>query len=76
LSFITDEPIGIGSGSGPQCLVEDPSYQFIYQANEYDSTVSGRVLEPSTGDLVDLRVVSSYKLEGPATWCLVDGRTG
>ncbi len=73
LSFIAEEPFG--SGSGPQCIVEDPSDQFIYEANEYDSTVSGRVLDPNTGDLDDLRVVSTYTLQGPPTWCVVNGRT-
>jgi hypothetical protein len=73
LSFIADEPFG--SGSGPQCIVEDPSDQFIYEADEYDSTVTGRVVNPETGDLTGLRVASDYKLEGPASWCLVDGRT-
>ncbi len=76
LSFLADEAqIITGSGSGPQCIVEDPSNQFIFEADEYDSTVTGRVLDPNTGDLNDLRVVSDYKLEGPASWCLVDGRT-
>ncbi|MGA2206530.1 MAG: hypothetical protein ABSG10_07340 [Terracidiphilus sp.] len=73
LSFIAEEPFG--SGSGPQCIVEDPSSQFIYEANEYDSTVTGRVIDPNTGDLNSMRVTSTYKLEGPATWCLVNGRT-
>lgn len=73
LSFNSDEPFG--SGSGPQCIVEDPSDQFIYEADEYDSTVTGRVVNPETGDLTGLRVTSDYKLEGPASWCLVDGRT-
>jgi 6-phosphogluconolactonase (cycloisomerase 2 family) len=73
LSFIYEEPFG--SGSGPQCIVEDPSDQFIYEADAYDSTVTGRLVDPNTGDLDDLRVVSDYKLQGPASWCLVDGRT-
>jgi 6-phosphogluconolactonase (cycloisomerase 2 family) len=73
LTFIQDEPSG--SGSGPQCIVEDPSDQFIYEADQYDSTVTGRLLDPNTGDLDDLRVVEDYKLQGPASWCLVDGRT-
>ena len=77
LSFITDEQTAItGSGSGPQCMVEDPSNQFVYEANQYDSTVTGRVLDPNSGDLNGMRVLSTYKLEGPPTWCLVDGRTG
>ena len=75
LSFIAEEPFG--SGSGPQCIVEDPSNQFIYEANEYDSTVTGRLLDPNTGDLNELRSgTGSYPLEGQPTWCLVDGRTG
>jgi 6-phosphogluconolactonase (cycloisomerase 2 family) len=74
LSFIGDEPFL--SGSGPQCIVEDPSNQFIFEANEYDSTVTGRSLDPNTGDLNPMRVTATYKLQGPPTWCLVDGRTG
>ncbi len=74
LSFVAGEPFG--SGSGPQCIVEDPSDQFIYEANLYDSSVTGRVLDPNSGELDDLRVNSTYALKGPATWCFVDGRTG
>jgi hypothetical protein len=73
LSFIADEPFG--SGSGPQCLVEDPSDQFIYSADYNDSSVSGRVVDPNSGVLNNLRVNKTYALQGPATWCLVDGRT-
>src|SRR5580658_7661772 len=73
LSFIAGEPFG--SGSGPQCLVEDPSDQFIYSADFNDSSVTGRVVDPNSGVLNSLRVTSTYALQGPATWCLVDGRT-
>ena len=55
--------------------MEDPSDQFIYEANEYDSTVTGRVLDPNSGELDNMRVTSTYTLQGPATWCLIDGRT-
>jgi 6-phosphogluconolactonase (cycloisomerase 2 family) len=74
LSFVPGEPFG--SGSGPQCIVEDPSGQFIYEANLYDSSITGRVLDPNSGELDNMRVTSTYSLQGPATWCLVDGRTG
>jgi 6-phosphogluconolactonase (cycloisomerase 2 family) len=73
LSFIPGEPYG--SGAGPQCMVEDPSDQFIYQADLYDSSVTGRVVDPNSGALNNLRVASSYALQGPAAWCVVDGRT-
>jgi hypothetical protein len=73
LSFIAGEPFG--SGAGPQCLVEDPSDQFIYSADFNDSSVTGRVVDPNSGVLNNLRVTSTYALQGPATWCLIDGRT-
>jgi hypothetical protein len=73
-SFVDQQPFG--SGAGPQCIVEDPSDQFIYEANEYDSTVTGRSLDPKAGELNDLRVTQTYPLQGPPTWCLIDGRTG
>jgi 6-phosphogluconolactonase (cycloisomerase 2 family) len=73
-TFVAGGPFG--SGSGPQCIVEDPSDQFVYEANLYDSSISGRVLDPNSGELDDMRVTSTYTLQGPATWCLVDGRTG
>jgi DNA-binding beta-propeller fold protein YncE len=73
LEFIPGEPFG--SGGGPQCLVEDPSNQFIYTANFNDSSVTGQVVDPNSGVLTKLRVNSTYALTGPPTWCLVDGRT-
>ncbi|MGA9669024.1 MAG: beta-propeller fold lactonase family protein [Terracidiphilus sp.] len=73
LSFIAGQPFG--SGAGPQCLVEDPSDQFIYSADFNDSSITGRVVDPNSGVLNDLRVTPTYAVEGPATWCVVDGRT-
>ena len=73
LIYMDGEPFG--SGSGPQCIVEDPSNQYIFEANEYDSTVTGRVLDPRSGELDDMRVTSTYSLQGQPSWCLMDGRT-
>jgi 6-phosphogluconolactonase (cycloisomerase 2 family) len=73
LTFIAGEPFG--SGSGPQCIVEDPSDQFIFTANYASSNVTGRVVDPNAGPLDSMRVASSYALQGPANWCLTDGRT-
>jgi len=75
LTFLPDEPFG--TGAGPQCLVEDPSNQFIYTANFDDSSVTGRSIDENTGDLRNLSGSANraYSLTGPATWCLVTGRT-
>jgi 6-phosphogluconolactonase len=73
LSFIAGEPYG--SGSGPQCLVEDPSDQYILSADFNDSEATFRVVDPNSGALNNPRVTSQVTLEGPATWCLINGRT-
>ena len=73
LSFMAHEPFG--SGAGPQCMIEDPSDQFAYEADAYDSSIYGRVVDPNAGQLNNLTVGNTFSLEGPAAWCLVDGRT-
>ncbi len=75
LSFIAGEPFG--SGAGPQCLVEDPSDQFVYSADFNDSSVTGRVVDPNSGALNDMRVTKHVCATGarpPGAW-LTDGRT-
>ncbi|HUB29624.1 MAG TPA: beta-propeller fold lactonase family protein [Terracidiphilus sp.] len=75
LSEISGSPWG--SGAGPQCMLEDPSSQFIYTANFNDSTVTGRVVDQNSGVLDNLpgNANKSYPLSGPAAWCVVTGRT-
>jgi 6-phosphogluconolactonase len=74
-----NNPLTFGTGAGPVCMVEDPSYQFIYTANYDSSTVTGQVINQVNGGLTPLsettNVSSSYALTGPPSWCLVDGRT-
>lgn len=67
-----------GSGSGPVCLVEDPSDQFIYTANFNDSTVSGKSIDQNLGSLRNFTNATAAKgvtLNGPAAYCLINGRT-
>lgn len=66
-----------GTGSGPQCMLEDPSNQYIYTANFNDSTVTGRVIDQNSGVLNNLpgSANKSYSLTGPAAWCIASGRT-
>ena len=65
------------SGSGPQCLLEDPSNQFFYTANFNDSSVTGKSLDQNSGDLRPLngKANTAFKLTGQPAWCLVTGRT-
>jgi 6-phosphogluconolactonase (cycloisomerase 2 family) len=66
-----------GTGAGPQCLVEDPSNQFIYTANFNDSTITGHSIDRNIGELRALNGAANkaYTVPGPATYCVVNGRT-
>ncbi|HTX76588.1 MAG TPA: beta-propeller fold lactonase family protein [Terracidiphilus sp.] len=66
-----------GTGAGPQCLVEDPSNQFIYTANFNSSTVTGLSLDQNSGVLRPLpgKANRAFSLTGPAAYCVVNGRT-
>jgi 6-phosphogluconolactonase (cycloisomerase 2 family) len=79
LSEIPGSPFNAtaGIGAGPQCLLEDPSNQFIFTANFNDSTITGRVIDQNSGVLDNLpgSANKSYALSGPAAWCVATGRT-
>jgi 6-phosphogluconolactonase (cycloisomerase 2 family) len=69
-------PFISGTGAEPQCILEDPSDQYIYTANAGDSTVTGHVLDPNSGVLTSMQgSTGTFSLTGPATWCIVTGRT-
>ena len=74
-----NSPFGsqVGIGAGPQCLIEDPSNQFIYTANFNDSTVTGVSIDQNVGVLNPLpgKANQAYGLPGPAAYCLVNSRT-
>jgi 6-phosphogluconolactonase (cycloisomerase 2 family) len=66
-----------GTGSGPQCMLEDPSNQYIYTVDFNDSAVNGRLIDQNSGVLDNLNgsANKSYPVSGPAAWCITSGRT-
>ena len=70
LTFMSGEPFG--TGSGPMCIVEDPSDQFFYTVDYTAATVTGRSLDQSAGVLNSM---GEWALKGKPTWCVMDGRT-
>lgn len=68
-----------GTGPGPLCILEDPSNQFVYTANYNGSSVTGLSIDQNDGNLTPLsqatKAKDSYAVPGPATWCVVTGRT-
>jgi 6-phosphogluconolactonase (cycloisomerase 2 family) len=73
LAFMAGEPFG--TGSGPRCMLEDPTNQFIYTGNFNDSTVTGSIIDVNAGVLKPLRAGSVFPSAGNTTWCTVSGRT-
>jgi DNA-binding beta-propeller fold protein YncE len=65
--------VPFGSGSSPRCILEDPSNQYIYTANFSDSTVTGAIINSSTGTLTTLRKNTSFGAAGQPTWCTASG---
>ena len=65
--------VTFGSGSEPQCILEDPSNQYLYTANFADSTVTGAVINTTTGTLNTLRRKQSFATTGQPTWCVASG---
>lgn len=63
------------TGSSPQCIIEDPSNQYLYTADHDSNTVTGHVLDPSSGVLTDMRRQSTFSTVTDPTWCVADGHT-
>jgi 6-phosphogluconolactonase (cycloisomerase 2 family) len=63
------------TGSSPQCIIEDPSNQFIFTADHDSSTVTGKVLQPGSGNLTDMRRKTTFPTVGNPTWCVADSHT-
>jgi 6-phosphogluconolactonase len=65
--------VPFGAGSSPRCILEDPSNQYLYTANFADSTVTGAIINSSTGTLSTLRKLTSFAAAGQPTWCTASG---
>ncbi len=62
--------LGTGTISGPVCVFEDPTNQFIYSAGSLDNSITGRKLDPNTGTLRVLNNASTFPTVGTPSWCL------
>ena len=64
------------TGSGPVCMAEDPTNQYLYTSNNVDGTITGKRLDPNTGQLQDLSRGSKFTATGLATCLVVSGSIG
>jgi len=85
ISFFTIDPTSqiltetpgspYGSGSGPDCIVMDPTNQFIYTSDYISSTIVGNLYNNEAGDLAPLNGPTQFSTVGNPTWCAVDSHT-
>ena len=59
-----------GSVSGPVCIFEDATNQYIYVAGALDNRITGRRIDPNTGVLTPLRTDATVPTVGTPSWCL------
>ena len=67
----TSNPYAVGSG--PVCIVEDPSNQYLYITNSVDSTITGKVFDPTRGYLSPLTRGSVFPVAQTPTCLAVSG---
>jgi 6-phosphogluconolactonase (cycloisomerase 2 family) len=63
-------------GAGPVCFAEDPTDQYIYTSNQYDGTVTGKILSNITGQLSPLTRGSKFTAVGLPSCLVISSYTG
>ncbi len=58
------------SGSGPSCMVEDPTQKFMYTSNLNDGTITGYAFTSTEGTLSDLSRGSTFTTGDTGLVCL------
>jgi len=65
--------INSGSGSGPRCILEDPSNQYLFTADFASNTIVEYVINTENGLLVAPRGTATTTAPGNPTWCVASG---
>ncbi|NYF79270.1 lactonase family protein [Granulicella arctica] len=73
LQGISDSQNPYSVGSGPVCMVEDPTNQYVYTSNHTAGTVTGKIINQNTGQLSDLSRGATFPATGQATCMAVSG---
>jgi 6-phosphogluconolactonase (cycloisomerase 2 family) len=60
-------------GSGPVCMVEDPTNQWAYTSNNIDGTITGKRLDSNSGELRELPRNSTFPTVGQPTCMALSG---
>ncbi len=60
-------------GSGPVCMGEDPTSQYVYTSNNASGTVTGKIIQQQTGQLSDLARGATFPAVAHATCLVISG---
>jgi 6-phosphogluconolactonase (cycloisomerase 2 family) len=60
-------------GSGPVCMGEDPTDQYLYTSNNVAGSVTGKQINKQTGQLSDLARGATFPATGHATCLAISG---
>jgi 6-phosphogluconolactonase (cycloisomerase 2 family) len=60
-------------GSNPICMSEDPTNQYMYISNFNDGTVTGKIIDPNTGELSPLSRGSTFNATGKLGCLAISG---
>jgi 6-phosphogluconolactonase (cycloisomerase 2 family) len=60
-------------GSGPVCMGEDPTAQYVYTSNSVAGTVTGKIINTRTGQLSDLARGATFPATAHATCLAISG---
>jgi 6-phosphogluconolactonase (cycloisomerase 2 family) len=73
LQVLADPTNPYAVGSGANCMVEDPSNQYVYISNGNDGTVTGKEINQNTGQLSALTRGSTFTAVGLPSCLAVSG---
>ncbi len=71
LSDTTNNPYAVGSG--PLCVGQDPSNQYLFISNYVDSTVTGKLIDQNRGYLSNLSRGSVFPVTMHPTCLVISG---
>jgi 6-phosphogluconolactonase (cycloisomerase 2 family) len=71
LQPIAGGPYGVGAV--PVCMAEDPTNQYMYVTGNMGGTITGKIIDPNTGELSQLSRGSTFSAAGLLTCLAITG---
>ena len=73
LATLADSANPYSTGSGPVCIGQDPSNQYLYTSNNTDNTVTGKIIDENRGVLSPLTKGSVFPTTMKPTCLVISG---